>query len=62
MVYLMTIFIGNNFWKHKNHEVVFKAFEIFFRKNPKYQLICTGKTHDSRFPNYFKNLTKNLKS
>lgn len=53
-------FIGNNFWKHKNHEVAFKAFEIFLEKNPKYQLICTGKTHDSRFPNYFKNLTKNF--
>ena len=23
-------------------------------------MICTGKTHDSRFPNYFKNLTKNF--
>ncbi len=48
----------NNFWRHKNHDLAFKAFKIFLKKKPNYQLICTGKTYDSRFPNYFKELKK----
>ena len=50
--------ISNNFWKHKNHETAFKAFKIFLLKHPNFQLICTGNPYDSRFPNYFKNLSK----
>ncbi len=48
----------NNFWRHKNHDLAFKAFKIFLKKKPNYQLICTGKTYDSRFPNHFKELKK----
>ena len=50
--------ISNNFWKHKNHETAFSAFKIFLQKYPRFQLICTGNPYDSRFPNYFKNLSK----
>ena len=50
--------ICNHFWKHKNHELVFKTFSKIQRKIKNLDLICTGVTHDSRFPLYFKSLIK----
>ena len=50
--------ISNQFWKHKNHELAFKAFEIFLKYNDNFSLICTGSTYDRRFPNYFNDLKK----
>ncbi len=50
--------ICNHFWKHKNHELVFKTFSQLQKIKKNLNLICTGVTHDSRFPNYFKSLTK----
>jgi glycosyltransferase involved in cell wall biosynthesis len=49
--------ISNKFWKHKNHIVAFKAFKKLIKYNPNYCLVCTGETFDSRFPNYFKDLS-----
>ncbi len=48
--------ICNRFWRHKNHEIVFKAFENFLKFNSNYQLVCTGDTSDTRFPFYFEEL------
>ena len=53
--------ICNHFWKHKNHDIAFKAFHKFLHSNPNYQLICTGDLTDTRHPNYFKNLQKKYK-
>ncbi len=50
--------ICNNFWKHKNHNLAFKAFNKFIKINPSYQLVCTGGLKDSRHPKYFKSLNK----
>ena len=50
--------ICNHFWKHKNHELAFKAFEKFLKFYPDYQLICTGGLFDSRHPEYFIQLKK----
>ncbi len=50
--------ICNHFWKHKNHELVFKTFSQLQKKINNVNLICTGVTHDSRFPLYFKKLIK----
>ncbi len=54
--------ICNRFWKHKNHEIVFKAFKKFLEYQSDYQLICTGDTSDTRFPFYFKELNKKYHS
>jgi glycosyltransferase involved in cell wall biosynthesis len=50
--------ICNHFWKHKNHQLAFEAFKILQKKFNNLELVCTGFTHDSRFPVYFKNLKK----
>ena len=48
--------ISNQFWKHKNHTVAFEAFKFFLKYNNNFVLVCTGKTEDRRFPNYFSDL------
>ena len=48
--------ICNNFWKHKNHNVAFKAFSKFIKINSSYQLVCTGGLKDSRYPKHFERL------
>ena len=50
--------ISNQFWKHKDHSTAFKAFRIFLDKseNKDICLVCTGKTQDNRFLNYFDSL------
>ena len=50
--------ISNQFWKHKDHATAFKAFRLFLDKieNEDVYLICTGQTHDGRFPDYFNSL------
>ena len=54
--------ICNRFWKHKNHEIAFKAFQNFLKYQPNYQLICTGDISDTRFPMYFKELNRKYHS
>lgn len=47
--------ISNQFWIHKDHITAIKAFHNILQ-NPNYKdigLVCTGKTTDSRDPNYF---------
>ena len=43
----------NQFWKHKNHAVLFEALEILARRGTVVPLVCTGQTHDSRWPGFF---------
>ncbi len=50
--------ICNHFWKHKNHQIAFQAFKNLQLQNKKFDLVCTGITEDSRFPNYFEDLKK----
>jgi glycosyltransferase involved in cell wall biosynthesis len=52
--------ISNQFWKHKDHITAFKALRIFLDKseNQDICLVCTGKTHDNRFLDYFDSLQK----
>lgn len=45
--------VCNQFWKHKNHAVVFKAFKEYIKVNPEAYLVCTGGIQDYRFPEYF---------
>jgi len=50
--------ISNQFWRHKDHVTAFKSFRLFLDKidDKKVCLICTGQTHDDRFPDYFESL------
>lgn len=50
--------ICNHFWKHKNHQIAFQAFQKLQHQYKKLDLVCTGITEDSRFPNYFEELKK----
>ena len=54
--------ISNQFWLHKDHSTAFKAFAMFLEKLGERSsgvcLVCTGKTYDHRFPDYFSTLQK----
>ncbi len=54
------IYIGNQFWKHKNHIVVLKAIRFFLSNNPnnKVRFVFTGKMNDYRNPEYSKEIIK----
>ena len=54
--------ICNHFWKHKNHEIAFKAFSKYLKQYPDYQLVCTGDINDTRDVSYFKKLRKKYKN
>ena len=56
--------ICNQFWIHKDHSTAFRAFSLLNSKHKNVHLVCTGKTHDYRFPEYFnqiKSLIEKLK-
>ena len=44
--------VSNQFWKHKNHALVFKAMEILKKKNIIVNIVFTGKLEDSRNKEY----------
>ena len=47
-------FLPNQFWKHKNHQIVFTALTILSKRGlPDVTVICTGNTSDYRNPEYF---------
>lgn len=43
---------ANQFWKHKNHLFLFRAFHRALREGLDMQLVCTGRMSDYRNPNY----------
>jgi glycosyltransferase involved in cell wall biosynthesis len=53
--------VSNQFWKHKNHEIVLKAFHKLFKTYPNLQLILTGKEYDYRDPDYTSDLKQYVK-
>jgi len=42
----------NQFWQHKNHLFLFKAFKKSMEEGLGLQLVCTGKMEDDRCPEY----------
>jgi glycosyltransferase involved in cell wall biosynthesis len=48
--------LPNQFWIHKNHQVVIEALNILRNRGVKTLVIMTGKTSDHRQPEYFSNL------
>lgn len=47
---------ANQFWKHKNHLFLFKAYHIAKQKGFNKQLVCTGNLTDYRNPEYIKDI------
>jgi glycosyltransferase involved in cell wall biosynthesis len=44
--------VCNQFWKHKNHLLVFEAADILRRRGVDVQIVCTGELDDYRHPGY----------
>ncbi len=51
----------NQFWIHKNHQIVLEAVKILAEEKLDFQIIFTGKEYDFRSPNYTENLKKIVK-
>jgi glycosyltransferase involved in cell wall biosynthesis len=54
------IYLPNQFWKHKNHETVFKAMQILKKDNILPFLVCTGNLSDYRNPAFISELIGKL--
>jgi len=53
-------YLPNQFWKHKNHETVFKAIKVLKDRGVKVTLVCTGYPGDYRHPKYVSELFQKL--
>ena len=49
---------ANQFWKHKNHLFLFKAYHKALQKGLNVQLICTGELTDYRNPDYIEEIKR----
>jgi hypothetical protein len=54
-------FLPNQYWVHKNHEVVIKALYILFKKNFFLNIVTTGHNFDYRNPNHFNYILELIK-
>lgn len=54
------IYLPNQFWKHKNHEMVFEAVKNLKKTRTEVTLVCTGVNTDYRHKFYFKNLWQKI--
>ena len=52
--------ICNQFWKHKNHIVVFEAIKLLFQRHNDMDVkfVFTGSSHDYRNPEYYASIKK----
>lgn len=48
--------VSNQFWIHKSHETAFMALRRVRDAGHDVHLVCTGNTHDFRWPDHFNNL------
>ena len=51
-------YLPNQFWKHKNHKVVFEALHLLRDEGVFPNLICSGNQNDYRNPNFYQDLIK----
>lgn len=49
-------YLPNQFWKHKNHQLVLQALALLHLQYPDIVVVCTGNTHDYRHSQYFAQL------
>lgn len=52
--------VSNQFWKHKDHATVFRAYARYILAGGDALLVCTGGTKDYRFPEYYGELIELL--
>lgn len=52
------LFCANQFWQHKNHLFLFKAFKKAVDEGLNLQLVCTGKMADYRSSHYIESVKK----
>ena len=50
------LYLPNQFWKHKNHELVIHALSSIKDKQSDAVVVCTGNTNEVRHPFHFANL------
>ena len=55
-IYSPYFLICNQFWVHKDHVTALRAYAKYCQLGGEAKLVCTGKPHDPRFPNYFNEL------
>lgn len=48
--------VSNQFWKHKDHAVIFQALELLKQRGVEPLIVCTGNTIDPRNPDYYSEL------
>lgn len=56
------LFLSNQFWKHKNHLVAFKAIKLLRDKGLDIKLYCSGSLDDYRNPDYCDSLRRYLET
>jgi glycosyltransferase involved in cell wall biosynthesis len=54
------VYIPNQFWKHKNHEMAFLAVKILKDRGEKVFVVCSGYPGDYRHPSYFADLLQKI--
>lgn len=53
-------YLPNQFWKHKNHQVVLQALELLHPQHPEITVVCTGDTRDYRHSEHFSQLNDTI--
>jgi len=53
--------VANQFWKHKNHKILFKAISFLKFNNQKINIVCTGDKFDNRWKKYINYLLNYIK-
>jgi glycosyltransferase involved in cell wall biosynthesis len=56
------VYIPNQFWRHKNHEMAFRALKILKESGVKVDVVCSGYPGDYRHPSYFADLLQKISS
>ena len=54
-------YLPNQFWRHKNHQVVVDALAILKKRGPDVVVAASGSTDDPREPDYFGGLMRQVK-
>ena len=52
--------LPNQFWRHKNHQIVIDALYLLKQRNKAVTVVCTGNTVDHRHPEYFEALMRHV--
>ena len=54
------IYLPNQFWKHKNHSLAFRAVKILKEQGMEVFIACSGPVNDYRHPTYFSELLQQV--